>query len=202
MAATAAEPVTETPMAQTPADALKLAKDIDAKFVDLKFLDFVGIWQHFVLPLHEITEETFEEGVGFDGSSIRGWQAIHASDMLVMPDPTTAIQEPFSVEPTLSLIGDIVDPITKEPYTRDPRNVAKKAETYLKSTGIADTAYYGPEAEFFILDDVRFDRAPTSPSTSSTPARAGGTAARTRARTSATSRATRRATSRSPPPTP
>jgi glutamine synthetase len=160
MAAEAAEPVTETPMAQTPADALKLAKDIDAKFVDLKFLDFVGIWQHFVLPLHEITEETFEEGVGFDGSSIRGWQAIHASDMLVMPDPTTAVQEPFAAEPTLSLIGDIVDPITKEAYTRDPRNVAKKAEKYLKSTGIADTAYYGPEAEFFVLDDVRFDLGP------------------------------------------
>lgn len=147
-------------MAATPADALKLAKDIDAKFVDLKFLDFVGIWQHFVMPIHELTEDAFEDGFGFDGSSIRGWQAINASDMLVMPDPETACREPFAVEPTLSLICGVVDPITKEPYSRDPRNVAQKAEKYLKSTGLADTAYYGPEAEFFILDDVRYDLGP------------------------------------------
>ncbi|RMG18598.1 MAG: type I glutamate--ammonia ligase [Deltaproteobacteria bacterium] len=147
-------------MASTPQDALKLAKDIEARFVDLKFLDFIGLWQHFVVPIDELTEESFEAGFGFDGSSIRGWQAINASDMLVMPDPATAVKEPFAEAPTLSLICDIVDPITKEPYSRDPRNIAQKAEKYLKSTGIADTAYYGPEAEFFILDDVRFDAGP------------------------------------------
>jgi glutamine synthetase len=147
-------------MAGTPADVTKLIKDIDAKFVDLKFLDFVGTWQHLVIPIASFDEATFEEGRGFDGSSIRGWQTIHASDMLIMPDPTTARREPFAEIPTVSLICNVVDPITKEPYSRDPRNIAMKAEKYLKSTGIADTAYFGPEAEFFILDDVRFDSGP------------------------------------------
>ncbi len=147
-------------MPKTPKDALELARSIEARFVDVKFLDFIGLWQHFVVPVEQIGEETFEEGLGFDGSSIRGWQSIHASDMLVVPDPSTAVAEPFAEVPTLSLIGNIVDPITREPYTRDPRNIAQKAEKHLKATGIADTAYFGPEAEFFILDDVRFDLGP------------------------------------------
>ncbi len=145
---------------KTPKDALDLARKLDAKFVDFKFLDFVGIWQHFVQPIDQVTEDTFEEGLGFDGSSIRGWQPIHSSDMLVMPDPATAIAEPFATDATLSIIGNIVDPITKELYTRDPRNIAQKAEKHLVATGIADTAFFGPEAEFFIFDDVKFDLGP------------------------------------------
>jgi glutamine synthetase len=141
----------------TPKEVVKFAKDHGARMVDLKFMDFPGIWQHFTVPIHELEEGSFEEGFGFDGSSIRGWQAIHASDMLVIPDASTAVLDPFTEAPTLSLICNIVDPITKEKYTRDPRNVSQKAEAYLKSTGIADTAYFGPEAEFFIFDDIRYD---------------------------------------------
>jgi len=144
----------------TPKEVIQFAKDKGAKMVDLKFLDFIGIWQHFSTPISELKEDIFEEGLGFDGSSIRGWQPIHASDMLVIPDPTTAVIDPFMETPTLSLICNIVDPITKEAYSRDPRNIAQKAEAYLKSTGIGDTAYFGPEPEFFILDDVRFDQGP------------------------------------------
>src|SRR5512133_4101958 len=142
----------------TPKQVLGLAQDKKATYVDLKFMDFIGIWQHFTIPLSELTEEVFEEGLGFDGSSIRGWQAINASDMLVMPDPTTAVIDPFMAEPTLSLICNVVDPITKEPYSRDPRNIAIKAEKYLKSTGIGDVASFGPEPEFFIFDGVRCDQ--------------------------------------------
>ena len=144
-------------MVKTPKEALALAKERGATMVDLKFMDFIGLWQHFTTPLAEITEDIFEEGLGFDGSSIRGWAEIHNSDMLVIPDATSAVMDPFMKEPTLSLICDISDPITKEAYARDPRNIAKKAERYLKSTGIADTAYFGPEAEFFIFDEVRYD---------------------------------------------
>jgi len=115
------------------------------------------MWQHFSVPIHQLSEDSFEEGFGFDGSSIRGWQAIHTSDMLVIPDPNTAVIDPIMEAPTLSLICNIVDPITKERYTRDPRNIAQKAEAYLKSTGIADQAFIGPEAEFFIFDDIRYD---------------------------------------------
>jgi glutamine synthetase len=139
-----------------PKEVLKLASENKATMVDVKFLDFIGIWQHFTVPLSELTEDLFEAGLGFDGSSIRGWQPIHASDMLVMPDPTTAVMDPFTETPTLSLICNIVDPITKEPYSRDPRSIAGKAEAYLKSTGIGDEAYFGPEPEFFIFDDIRF----------------------------------------------
>jgi len=142
----------------TPKDVVKFANENNAKMVDLKFLDFVGIWQHFTIPVSELKEEIFEEGLGFDGSSIRGWQPIHASDMLVIPDPSTTVMDPFMEEATLSLICDIIDPITRETYSRDPRSIAKKAEAYLKSTGIADTAYFGPEPEFFIFDDIRFDQ--------------------------------------------
>src|SRR6266545_6589752 len=122
----------------TPKQVLGLAQEKKATMVDLKFMDFLGIWQHFTIPVSELTEGLFEEGSGFDGSSIRGWQAIHASDMLVVPDATTAVTDPFMAEPTLSLICNITDPITKEPYSRDPRNIAIKAEKYLKSTGIGD----------------------------------------------------------------
>ena len=141
----------------TPKEVLKLAKDQGVKMVDLRFMDFPGLWQHFSVPVSEFDESNFEDGYGFDGSSIRGWQPIHASDMLVIPDPATAKIDPFFKESTLVLICDIVDPITHEPYSRDPRNIAKKAEAYLKSTGIGDTAFIGPEAEFFIFDDIRFD---------------------------------------------
>lgn len=141
-----------------PSEVLEFAKKNKAVMVDLKFMDFPGTWQHFSVPLSELDEESFEAGFGFDGSSIRGWQPIHASDMLVIPDPATAVMDPFMKEPTLSLICNIVDPITKENYSRDPRNIARKAEAYLKSIGLGDTAYFGPEAEFFILDDIRFDQ--------------------------------------------
>jgi glutamine synthetase len=134
-----------------------MAKEKGAKVVDLRFMDFPGMWQHFTVPIGELTEGSFEDGFGFDGSSIRGWQPINASDMLVIPDATTAKIDPFFKVPTLVLICDIADPITREAYTRDPRNIAKKVEAYLKSTGIGDTAFIGPEAEFFIFDDIRYD---------------------------------------------
>ncbi|HET6612308.1 MAG TPA: type I glutamate--ammonia ligase [Kofleriaceae bacterium] len=142
-----------------PGDVLKLAKDRGAKMIDCKFIDFPGSWQHITYPIERL-EEGMDEGFGFDGSSIRGWQAINNSDMLMLPDPSTAKIDPFLRTPTLSLICDIVDPITRETYPRDPRGVAKKAEAYLRSTGIADTAYFGPEAEFFVFDSVRFDTGP------------------------------------------
>jgi len=143
-------------MAKTPMDVLRLIKDQEVKMIDFKFLDFVGVWQHFSVPPSELQESSFEDGFGFDGSSIRGWQAIQESDMLVLPDPETAFLDPFLEQKTLSLTCTILDPITRQPYSRDPRSVALKAENYLRSTGIADTAYFGPEAEFFIFDDVRF----------------------------------------------
>ncbi len=141
----------------TPKQVLEMAKEKGAKMVDLRFLDFPGVWQHFSVPISELEESTFEDGYGFDGSSIRGWQPIHASDMLVVPDPATAKMDPFFEAPTLVLIGNIVDPVTRESYSRDPRHIAQKAETYLKRSGIGDTAYFGPEAEFFIFDDIRFE---------------------------------------------
>jgi glutamine synthetase len=142
----------------TPKEAVKFAKDKKAVCVDLKFMDFLGTWQHFTIPMSEFSEALFEEGSGFDGSSIRGWQPINASDMLIVPEPTSAVMDPFCAAPTLSLIGNVVDPITKEEYTRDPRHIAKKAEAHLKASGIGDVAYFGPEPEFFILDDIRFDQ--------------------------------------------
>ncbi|MEM1058214.1 MAG: type I glutamate--ammonia ligase [Verrucomicrobiota bacterium] len=139
------------------AEVLAFAKEHELKLVDLKFSDLLGTWQHFTVTIEELTEDIFEDGLGFDGSSIRGWKAINASDMLVVPDPATAMVDPFNELPTLSLIGTIIDPITKEKYERDPRSVALRAEAYLQGTGIGDTAYFGPEAEFFIFDDVRYD---------------------------------------------
>ena len=141
----------------TPAEVLNMAKENQVRVIDIRFLDFPGVWQHFSVPLGELDELSFEDGFGFDGSSIRGWQPINASDMLVIPDPDTAKMDPFFEVPTLVLIGNIVDPITREKYSRDPRNIAQKAEAYLQGTGIGDTAFFGPEAEFFIFDDVRYD---------------------------------------------
>jgi glutamine synthetase len=141
----------------TPAEVTKFIEKQSVKLIDFKFADLLGTWQHFTTTLNEYSEDLFTDGLGFDGSSIRGWRVIHASDMLVIPDPTTAWIDVFNTEPTLSFICTIKDPITREPYDRDPRGVAEKAEAYLKSTGIADTAYFGPEAEFYIFDDVRYD---------------------------------------------
>lgn len=144
------------------ADVKKLAEKYDAKILDFKFMDFPGLWQHFSTPISTLTEDLFTEGLGFDGSSIRGWQVINESDMLVIPDANSAMIDPFMQTTTLSLICDVHDPLTKEKYSRCPRSIAQKAEAYLKSTGIADIAYFGPEAEFFIFDDVRFDQTPNS----------------------------------------
>jgi glutamine synthetase len=139
---------------------LEFAKKNNVVMVDLKFTDWPGLWQHFSVPTHELEESSFEDGFGFDGSSIRGWQAIHTSDMLVIPDPSTAILDPFCKDPTLSLICDIVDPITRENYTRDPRWISKKAANYLSMSGIGDTIYFGPEAEFFVFNSARFETGP------------------------------------------
>lgn len=144
----------------TPRELIAFCREKDIKVIDLRFIDLLGRWHHFSIPLRELTEEMFEEGLGFDGSSIRAWQPIHMSDLLAVPDPTTPVIDPFTDAPTLILICNILEPITKESYTRDPRYIARKAETYLKSTGIADTAYFGPEAEFFIFDSIRFDQQP------------------------------------------
>jgi glutamine synthetase len=141
----------------TPKSALEMAKKAEAKMVDIKFVDTFGTWQHFTIPISELNEESFEEGLGFDGSSIRGWKSIEASDMLAMPDPETAFIDPFMAVPTLSLTCTIAETGTKEAYNRDPRGIAQRAEAYLKSTGLADTAVFGPEAEFFIFDNVQFD---------------------------------------------
>ncbi|MCK5487163.1 MAG: type I glutamate--ammonia ligase [Desulfobacterales bacterium] len=141
----------------TPKEVLDMAKENGAQVVDLRFMDFPGLWQHFSVPIRELEESSFEDGFGFDGSSIRGWQPIHASDMLVVPDATTAKMDPFYEAPTLVLICNIVDPVTRESYTRDPRNIAQKADAYLKNSGIGDVAYFGPEPEFFIFDDIRFE---------------------------------------------
>ena len=143
---------------------LQIVKEKDIKIIDLKFNDLPGLWQHFSIPATELTEiddpvtSIWVEGIGFDGSSIRGFQKIHESDMILMLDPSTAVVDPACEVPTLSIICDIYDPITKKPYTRDPRYVAKKATQYLKTSGIADTSYWGPEMEFFIFDDIRFDQ--------------------------------------------
>ncbi|NOZ49627.1 MAG: type I glutamate--ammonia ligase [Chloroflexi bacterium] len=141
----------------TPADVLELIAAHDLKMVDIKFTDVFGQWQHFSIPTKHFTvESAFEEGLGFDGSSIRGFKSIEASDMILLADPSTAVVDPICEMPTLSIIGDVYDPITREPYHRDPRYVAKKAVSYLRQTGIADTAYFGPEAEFFIFDQVMY----------------------------------------------
>jgi len=141
-------------MAKTVADVLKLGKDV--KLVDVRFIDLPGTWQHFTIPVRRLDEDLFTEGLPFDGSSIRGFQEIHESDMLLMPDPESAFIDPVADTPTLVLTCDVYDPITLQPYERDPRFVARKAEAYVKQTGIADTVFFGPEAEFFIFDNVRY----------------------------------------------
>ena len=146
----------------TAKEVLELAKKHKAVMVDLKFVDFPGTWQHFTIPIEELTDNVFTEGSGFDGSSIRGWQAINNSDMMVVPDPTTAVMDPFTSAPTISMICNVVDPITRENYSRDPRHVSQKAEKYLKSTKIGDVSYWGPEAEFFIFDNARYDQTSNS----------------------------------------
>ena len=146
----------------TAKEVLELAKKHKAVMVDLKFVDFPGTWQHFTIPIEELTDNVFTEGSGFDGSSIRGWQAINNSDMMVVPDPTTAVMDPFTSAATISMICNVVDPITRENYSRDPRHVSQKAEKYLKSTKIGDVSYWGPEAEFFIFDNARYDQTSNS----------------------------------------
>ncbi len=141
-------------MLETVADVLKLGKEVE--MVDLRFTDLLGMWHHFTVPARELTEELFEEGIGFDGSSIRAFQEIHESDMILIPDASTALVDQIYEVPTLVLICDIYDPVTLQPYTRDARYVAKKAEAYLKQTGVADISYWGPEAEFFLFDSVRY----------------------------------------------
>ncbi len=133
-----------------------LALKSQVQMVDYRFTDLPGVWQHFTVPVKELTEETFEDGVGFDGSSIRGFKEIHESDMLLMLDPDSAFIDPIYEVPTLAIICNVYDPITREPYTRDPRFIAQRAEAYLKQTGIGETSYWGPEAEFFMFNDVRY----------------------------------------------
>jgi glutamine synthetase len=149
--------VTKSNAKMTSARAQDLVRSAELVMVDLKFVDLPGTWQHFSIPAAQFTDELFSEGIGFDGSSIRGFQHIHESDMLLVADPSTAIVDPACTVPTLSLVCNVVDPLTRQPYTRDPRYVAQKAERYLTDSGIADISYWGPEAEFFIFDSIRFD---------------------------------------------
>ncbi|MEN3930744.1 type I glutamate--ammonia ligase [Microvirga sp. W0021] len=145
---------------KTAKDVLAYIKENDVKFVDFRFTDPQGKWQHVTFDSNMVDEELFADGTMFDGSSIAGWKAINESDMVLMPDPATAIMDPFFAAPTMSIVCDILEPSTGEPYSRDPRGIAKKAEAFLKSTGIGDTMFIGPEAEFFVFDDVRFQSDP------------------------------------------
>ncbi len=149
-------------MATTPNDVRKLAKDQGVEIVDLRFIDLPGIWQHFSIPIEDLSDDLFGEGIGFDGSSIRGYQQIQESDMMLVADPETAVVDPCLKIRTLSMICDVVDPVTRQRYTRDPRFIAQKAEKYLQSTGLADKSYWGPELEFYIFDEVRFDQTANS----------------------------------------
>jgi glutamine synthetase len=142
-----------------PKAVLEFAANNSVRIVDIRFTDLPGLWHHVSFPIHELEEKSFEDGFGMDGSSIRGWAAIHESDMLLIPDPSWYMLDPFTDVPTLVMIGDILDPVTKQHYLKDPRNIAKKAQDYLAYTGIGDTVYFGAEAEFFIFDNVRFDQA-------------------------------------------
>ena len=140
------------------AAVLDFIKNNAVQMIDLRFTDLPGLWHHVSYPISQLTESSFEDGFGIDGSSIRGWAAIHESDMLLIPDPTTHMLDPFTEVPTLVMIADVIDPVTKQKYDRDPRYIARKAEMYLASTGFADTSYFGAEAEFFIFDNIRFDQ--------------------------------------------
>jgi glutamine synthetase len=145
-------------MEPTPQAVLSQAKENGVLVVDVRFTDLLGSWQHFSLPLGALNEDSFQDGLGFDGSSIRGFQSIHESDMLLLPDPATATIDPTLAHKTLFLIGDIVDPLTRTPYSRDPRFIARKAEAHLQASGIATTSFWGPEAEFYLFDSLRFDQ--------------------------------------------
>ncbi|HET9993426.1 MAG TPA: glutamine synthetase beta-grasp domain-containing protein, partial [Kofleriaceae bacterium] len=145
----------------SPSELNDYVKKHDIKMIDAKFVDFLGQWKHLTYPIERL-EEGIEEGFGFDGSSVAGWRAINSSDMLMRPDPSTAVLDPFLKTPTLSILCDVVDPITHEPYARCPRSLAKRAVSYLKSTGLADTAYFGPEAEFFIFDSIQYSEEPNN----------------------------------------
>jgi glutamine synthetase len=151
-------------MPKNASEVEKLAKDAGVKIVDLRFVDLPGVWQHFSIPAEDLGPDLFDEGIGFDGSSIRGFQAIHESDMLLIADPETARVDPMLQIPTLSLICNVLDPITRQPYNKDPRYIAKKAEMYLKGSGLADVSYWGPELEFYIFDDVRYEQTAQSAS--------------------------------------
>ena len=144
--------------AKSPTDVIALAKEHGVKMVDLKFVDLPGTWQHWTIPASQLSEDLFTEGAGFDGSSIRGFQKIQESDMLLVPDPASAVIDPFCEIPTLSMIGNVVDPVSGKPYSRDPRYVAQKAEAYLTKSGVADVSYFGPEAEFYVFDNVVYDQ--------------------------------------------
>ena len=142
----------------TPKEVLARIRQSEVTTVDLRFMDFPGVWQHFSIPADALTEETFEEGIGFDGSSVVGWRAINEADLLVVPQPETALIDPFTARPTLTMVCNIQDPITQQDYTRDPRNIARKAVSHMRSTGLADTCRIAPELEFFVFDDVRYDQ--------------------------------------------
>src|SRR3954451_15130013 len=147
-----ANPATPGAAEMTPKDVLKLVETRKVQFIDLRFMDFPGLWQHTTLPVTELTLESFDHGFGFDGSSIRGWQAIKESDMLLHPVADTAKLDPFLQHTTLSMICDVRDPITKKEYSRDPRSIGRKCIEYLRKTKLADRAYFGPELEFFVFD--------------------------------------------------
>ena len=144
----------------TPKEVLALIRQREVTTVDLRFMDFPGVWQHFSIPADALTEETFEDGIGFDGSSVVGWRAINEADLLVVPQPETALIDPFTSRPTLTMVCNIHDPITHQDYNRDPRNIARKAVSYMRSTGLADACLIAPELEFFLFDRVRFDQRP------------------------------------------
>ena len=185
---------------KTSKDVMKAIKDQGVEMVDLRFTDMPGMWQHTSYPAQAFDQDAIDDGLGFDGSSIRGFKVINESDMLLMPDPTTAFIDPFMAHKTLVMICDVKDPVTKELYSRDPRGIAKKAEAHLKSTGIGDTAFFGPEAEFFVFDNVRYGTGQQLFQLSSRFAtKATGTPAARKGRTSATRSGPRRATSPCPP---
>ena len=163
-------------------DVLKAIKENDVKYVDFRFTDPRGKWQHVTFDVGMIDEDIFAEGTMFDGSSIAGWKAINESDMLLMPDPTTATMDPFFSAATMVINCDVLEPATGEPYGRDPRGIAKKAEAYLKSTGIGDTVYVGPEAEFFVFDDVKIAADPYHTSATASPPRVATSRSRRRIR--------------------
>ncbi len=144
----------------TPKDAVSFVAENDAQIVDIRFVDLFGTWHHFSIPSNHFTEDRFEEGLAFDGSSIRGFQTINESDMLLVPDPASIFIDPFAQVTTAVIICDIEDPLTRQPYNKDPRYTAKKAEQYLRSTGLGDTAFFGPEAEFFVFDSLTFENGP------------------------------------------